>query len=974
MYLFFGLLAAFILVLKGLSLYADYCWFQSLGRSDVFFTMRWTRVGLGVPVGLLIFFWLWLNAKIARRRMPEGVVLVGRRLLTDEERGQVETYLSRVLLVFALMGGFVGGTAASGHWVDWVHFRNAVPFGYKDPLFGLDASFYVFKLNFLIYLWRAVFYGIAVAFIMSVLVYFYEEAIRVVGSAVHVMDYARTHVYGLLALLLLVKAVGYRLDQLRLTLSARGEVFYGASYADVHARLPILWALLALSVLAAIVIAASVRSRRFLVPGGAVAVLVLVSVLGGAMYPAVLQRLVVKPNQLEKERPYIAFNIDATRKAFALDKVKDAQFPVGEPLTWDGVKRNWTTVQSVRVWDHRPLEQTYQQMQALRPYYSFSDVDVDRYTVDGAYRQIMIAARQLDYSQIPGAATWVKSKLQYTHGYGVCMSPVNEIGGEGLPLYWIRDIPPVAKSELKITQPALYYMASIHPRLIEYISPPEESDQPAPAPAGPPSMDQVGEKQPGGTRSEMARGRRTQGIQSEYCIANTGTAELDYPKVREGQGEANATTRYAGLGGVPLNGFFRRLAFTARFLDLNILLTGDITEKSRVIMNRYFPEGLMELTPWIMCDPDPYLVVLGGRVKWVCDAYTISNRFPYSRPIMGIANYIRNSIKIVCDAYDGIPEYYAFDPSDPLLQCYMKVFPGLFKPMSEMAPEMKKHLRYPQLLFLLQAETYGDYHMDPDTFYQREDSWSIPVEMYSNGRRQLEAYYVIMKLPGSDHEEFVVMLPMTLRGKEERNMVAWMAARCDAPNYGQLIAYRFPKDALVYGPMQFEYRVSQDSQISELFTLWGQHGSRIIRGNTLAIPIEHSVLYVEPVYLVSTAGATNSGSVEHGLPELRIVIAAIGDRLAMGSTVEEAIGRLFGVVAGPGPMAAEKQQPRGGEKPAQPAAGPSIPATGLLRQIDQALQLDQQARDLLKQGDLAGYQRKHDEERQLLEQMKSMAK
>ncbi len=778
-----------------------------------------------------------------------------------------------------------------------------------------------------------------------------------------------------------MKALGYRLDQLRLTLSTHGEVFYGASYTDIHARLPVLGALIVLSVLAAVALAVSVKSRRFLVPGGAVAVVVLVSILGGAMYPAVVQRLVVKPNQLEKERTYIASNIAATRVAFGLDKVRDRQFPVGEALTWDGVKRNWATVQSIRVWDYRPLEQTYQQMQALRPYYSFSDVDVDRYTVGGAYRQTMISARQLDYSQIPGSNTWVKDKLQYTHGYGACLSPVNEIGGEGLPNYWIRDIPPVStKSGLKIDQPALYYMASVHPRLIEYISPAEQGEEPAPTGApNPPSMDQVGEKANAPTRSDTARARpSTQGIQSEYCIANTRTAELDYPKVTEGSGEANATTRYAGLGGVPINGFIRRVAFAAKFLDPNILLTGDLTDKSRVIMNRYFPEGFMELTPWIMCDPDPYLAVLGGRLKWICDAYTISNRFPYSRPAMGVANYIRNSIKIVCDAYDGIPEYYAFDPSDPMLQCYMKVFPGLFKPMSEMPAETRKHLRYPQLLFLFQAETYGDYHQDPDTFYQREDSWSIPNEMYANGHRQVEAYYVIMKLPGSDHEEFVAMLPMTLRGKEERNMVAWMAARCDAPNYGQLIAFRFPKDALIYGPMQFEYRVNSDPEISQLLTLWGQHGSRIIRGNTLAIPIEHSVLYVEPVYLVSTSGGTSGGGTTTGIPELKIVIASIGDKLAMGSTVEEAIGRLFGVVAGPGPQVFE-ETPSNAAKPsgaAPPAAGTttSIPPTGLLRLIDEALKLDQDARDLLKQGDLSGYQKKHDEERQVLEQMKGMSK
>ncbi|MCX7598183.1 MAG: UPF0182 family protein [Armatimonadetes bacterium] len=964
LYIFLGVFAGFIVVLKVLSVFADYFWYESVGQAAVFSTVLWTRLGLGLVVGVVFFAWLWWNGRMARRPLPQGVVLVGRRLLTDEERAQVDRYLDRILLLFALIAGGLVGLVASGHWLDWVHFRNPVPFGYSDPLFHRDASFYVFKLGFLLYLWRVAFYAVVVAFIMAVLVYFYQEAIRVVGNAVHAMPHARVHTLSLLAVGLLVKAVGYRLDQFRLVFSQRGEVFYGASYADIHARLPVLWLLLGLSILAAVACIAAFRSRRFLLPGGALSVLVVVSLLGGAAYPFLIQRLVVKPNQLEKERPYIAANIDATRVAFGLTNVKDQQFELRNDLDWAGVQRNWATVENLRLWDHRPLEQTFQQTQALRAYYTFPDVDVDRYWVGGRYRQVMLAPRQLDYSQIPPPQAWVKTYLQYTHGYGLCLAPVNTAGPEGLPVYWVRDIPPQCHPDLQVDadKAGLYYMASLHPRLIEYISRPEEAPSPAPRET-PPSMDEVGEQRPTGTRSETARARpTTRGVQVDYAIVNTEIPELDYPQMGVGE-EANVMTRYSGRGGVPVHGFFRRLCLAAKFTDIQILLTGAITKDSRIIMNRYLPEAFIALAPWIMYDPDPYLIIAGRELKWVCDAYTVSNRFPYSRPVMGLANYIRNSIKIVCDAYDGIPEYYVFDEKDPLLQCYRKVFPTLFRPLSEMDQEIRAHLRYPQLLFLFQAETYADYHQDVDTFYQREDSWSIPYEVYARGRRLVEPYYVIMKLPGEQREEFLIMLPMTLRGREERNMVAWMAARCDEPNYGQIVVYRFPKKQLAYGPMQIEYRISQDAKISELMTLWGQRGSRIIRGNTLAIPIEKSILYVEPIFLVSTVTTENAGHEGAGLPELRLVILSLGDKLAMGSNLDEALAALFGVAAPRAPVPSA----------AAPVSVTRAAAASLRQLLDKALQLEAEAQQLLRQGDLAGYQRKQQEQTDILRQMRDMA-
>jgi len=964
----FGGIAAVILVLKMLSVFADYLWFSALGQGPVFATVVSTRVALGLVAGVVFFLWLFGNVRLARRRLPEGMVLIGRRLLTDEEREQVEQYLDRALFIFCLIGGLMVGLVASGHWLDWVHFRNPVDFGYKDPLFGRDASFYVFRLNMLLYLWRMVFYGFAVAFVACVLVYFYQEAVRVVGSAVHVLPNARGHGLLLLAGALLAKAIGYRLDQFQLVFSPRGEMFYGACYADVAGRLPMMWVLLSMCVITAVICVASIRGRRFLLPGGALAALALMSVLGGAAYPFLVQRLVVKPNQLAMERPYIAHNIQATNTAYGLTGVRSEHFDLRNDLTWEGVQSNRDTIENIRLWDHRPLEQTYQITQALRAYYHFSDVDVDRYTVGGRYRQVMLATRQLDYSRVPPPQAWVKTHLQYTHGHGLCMSPVTTMGPEGLPLYWIKDIPPVTLPELKVDEPGVYYMASVHPRLIEYVASQETGTEPPP-PQRPPEMDEVGEGGQAGGRPAAggaAQGMRSgRGIEQAYAIVNTSEEELDYPQLAGGAEEGrNVMTKYHGLGGAPIGSFFRRIAFAAKFMDLQILLTGTLGRDSRIIMNRYLPERFAALAPWLMYDPDPYMVVNGGRLQWMADAYTVSRMFPYSRPVMGLANYVRNSVKIVCDAYDGIPHFYVYDPSDPLVQCYQKVFPTLFKPGDQMPKELRKHVRYPQLLFMLQTDIYADYHMtNPQTFYQREDSWSVPLETYAGGRRPVEAYYVLMRLPGEEKEEFLLMLPLTLRGREERVMVAWIGARCDPEHYGELIVYRLPKKELAYGPMMVEYRIDQDAEISELMTLWGQGGSNVIRGNMLAIPIDNTILYVEPLYLVAADRSQDGG----GLPELRRVIVSIGDDLAIAPTLDEALARLFGKpLATRGDEGGVAPSPAAMAVPALPAA-PTADAKSL---IEKALALDAEAQRLLRDGDLAGYQQKQKEQSDILRQLR----
>ncbi len=962
-----------IIILKLLGVYADYLWMCSLGQGSVFTTILGNRVVLGFVVGVVFFGWMLLNVRLARRPLPADVMLIGRRLLPEQERAQVEAYADKALLIFSIVGGVMAGLVASGRVMEWLQFTHAVPFGTPDPIFGIDTGFYVFKFAFLQYMWRTVFYSVLVAFVAAVLIHMYMETIRVVGNTVQTMPHARQHCLALLALALIIKAVGYRLDQYNLLYSVRGLMFSGPSYVDVHARLPVFYLMMGVSIVVAAVMLWQIRGRDIKIPAYSLVGLILVSLLGGSAYPALVQRLVVTPTQLDKEKDYIANNIKATNAAYGLDKVNDRQFPALRRLTWDDVKQNPQTVKNVRLWDHRPLEATYQQTQALRAYYHFADVDVDRYTVGGEYRQVMLSARQLDYARIPPPQAWVKTHLQYTHGYGLCASPVNANAEEGLPVLWVKDIPPRGVPGLEVDRGGLYYMASLHPRLIERISPEGQTEPPQVGP-GTPSHGGPGEQQPPtgppGTQPQQtqqpAAPQGPQGPQTdqgEYVIVNTRQKELDYPKATGGTAagtDDNAYTQYSGKGGVQLSSWFVKAAFAAKFMDVNILLSQDVQPESRIQLNRLMPEMLQNVASFMMYDPDPYIVIDNGKLKWMTDAYTVSSSYPYSTrfPPLGNANYVRNSVKIVTDAYDGIPEFYVFDKTDPLVQSYQSMFPTLFKPLEQMDPVMRQHVRYPQLMMIIQAELYAQYHMkDPATFYQREDAWSIPNEIYGSSPRLMEAYYVIMKLPGEDKEEFLLMLPFTLAGREDRNMVAWMAARCDPEHYGELVVFRFPKESLSYGPMQVESRISQDGEVSQLITLWGQQGSQVIRGNLLVIPVNHSLLYVEPLYLESS---------QNGIPELRRVIVADGQDLALGTTLDEAIARLFGKT--PKEVAIGDT----GEAPTVPQPTASgVAAVKTL--IDKAIGLDEQAQQMLKGGDLAGYQAKQKEIRSVLDQMKKTA-
>jgi uncharacterized protein len=958
-----GLVFAFILIQKVFIVYTDFLWYQALGQPAVFTTILRSRVFLGAVVGGLFFLWFYANLRLARKPLPEDLTLIGKRLLPTEEREQIEHFAEKALLVFAVTGALMAALVASGKWREWLQFTHMVPFGQADAIFGRDAGFYVFRLSFLNYVWQSLFYALVITFVASVVVHIYQEAIRLVGNQVHATAHARFHCLSLLGLALLTKAYMYRLAQYGLLYSTGGEAFSGPSYADVHGRIPVMYGLMVLAVAAALVMFVSIPRKKLNLAAWALGIVLVASVIGGSIYPAALQTLVVKPNQLERERPYIANNIAASIQAYGLDQVRAERHVIREDLNWPDINRNRATVDNIRLWDHRPLETTFQQTQALRAYYRFSDVDVDRYTVEGRYRQVMLAGRELDYGGLT-QPNWVSQHLLYTHGYGLCLAPVNEISGDGLPNYWVKDFPPKSSVGLDVSRPQLYYYASRHPRLIEYISPPEQPDDtvapaaPAPAPSGPPGAPGPNDQ---AQRQQQAGRERPALADVSYVISNSKEWEFDYPKTSAADAKAsdqdNSVTRYTGKGDVQLNSFWRRFAFFMRFRDLQILLTNSITPESRIMFNRALPERLMVFAPFLGYDPDPYLVIAkDGNLKWFCDAYTASNMYPYSwrTPWFG-ANYVRNSVKVVMDAYDGIPQFYVVPPragqkADPIIQCWRECFPGLFKDLRDLDPDLRTHVRYPQLMFRIQAEAYGRYHMkDAQTFFQKEDLWAIPPEIYGKGRREVEAYYVNMELPseGSTKAEFLLMLPFTLAKAEEKNMVAWMAARCDGDNYGDLVVYDFPKSSLVQGPMQVESRISQDSEISQLITLWGQQQSRIIRGNLLVIPIESSLLYVEPFYLE----APNSP-----LPQLKLVVMAYNDKIVNAPTLGEALRKMFG---GGEDKTAGSQPPPSSEV----AAG----TLGVKAVLQRALDLENEAQKALATGDLATYQAKQKEQAQMLQ-------
>ena len=697
-------------------------------------------------------------------------------------------------------------------------------------------------------------------------VYWARGAIDVDEGLPKIAPAAIRHLSVLLAIFFLIKAADYVLQRYDLLLSDNSIVF-GAAYTDVHVRLPMLVGLVALSLFAAVLCAANTFLQDVRLPVAAVVLL-----LGGALLegiiPGVFQTYRVKPDELRLESPYITESIRFTQYGYGLDRFSSRPFPANGQLTPAVLAANQGTIQNIRWWDPRPLLETYRQLQEIRLYYDFHDVDVDRYNLNGTYQQVLLSARELNQSRLPSdAQTWINQHFKFTHGIGVTMSPVNRFDEEGLPLFHIKDIPPVSSVGLRIDRPELYY----------------------------------GE------------------LPSNYVVVGGTTKEFDYPK-----GQDNVYTTYQGRGGVSLQGMWRRLLFAWYLGDIKLLISDNVTPTSQILFRRAIQDRIRRVAPFLRLDRDPYLVIDNGRLVWLQDAYTVSDALPYSQrnPPSGI-NYIRNAVKIATDAYDGTLHFYVFEPNDPVVQAYQRIFPSLFEPLDHMPPSLRQHIRYPEDLFILQAKLYGTYHMkDPEVFYNKEDLWSFPQESFGGQTVTMQPYYSIMRLPGEVSEEFILMLPMVPNNRD--NMIAWLAARCDGAHYGSVVEFAFPKEKLIYGPAQIEARIDQDTTISQQLSLWNQTGSRVIRGNLLVIPIEDTLLYVEPLYLSAE---------KRELPELKRLIASYGDRVAMSQKIEPLLASLFAspatapvVSASPPPVA-----------PTAPVLG-NAPSSEALTHYRQALQ------------------------------------
>ena len=795
-------LIAILVILAILSrFFVDLLWFDTLGFKAVFTTVWLTMIAVFVVAAVLSSTILLVNGLIAARatsassRGQRGFRVMGRNAqgLPEVIEFSMDKIPWRLIIpAVALLVGLFIGFAQTGNWDTILKWLYAAPFGRLDPLFGHDLGFYVFSLpvyellrdwGTVIIFWSAVL-ALSIYWLRGDIIY-QQPGFPTLSPA------AIRHLSALLAAYFLLKAAGTILDRYDLLTSNNGVVF-GAAYTDVHLRLPLLMALAGAALLGAALCAFNIWAAGIRLPILAVALVFAVSLIQ-TVVTGLFQSYWVKPDELKLESRYIANNIELTRYGFALDHITSAPFPAKGKLTPEVIAANAVTIQNIRWWDPRPLLDTYRQLQELRLYYDFHDIDVDRYVIDGSYREVMLSARELNQSKLPAdAQTWINQRFKFTHGNGIAMNPVNRFDEEGLPVFYIKDIPPVTPPELRIERPEIYF-------------------------------------------GEEAR---------NYVVVGGDTKEFDYAK-----GQENVYNVYQGRDGVSLRSLWSRALFAWYFGDLKLLISDNVTSTSRILFRRLIQDRIQRIAPFLRLDHDPYLVVNDGRLIWLQDAYTVSEALPYSqrsRP-SGI-NYIRNAVKVAVDAYDGNPVFYVADPTDPIVQTYQRIFPSLFRQMDSMPASLLSHIRYPEDLFILQASVYGTYHMkDPEVFYNKEDLWSLPKESHKGQTTVMQPYYTIMRLPGESREEFILMLPMVPNNRD--NMIAWLAARCDGANYGKVIEFAFSKEKLIYGPAQIEARIDQDTTISQQLSLWNQMGSRVIRGNLLVIPIDDALLYVEPLYL-----------------------------------------------------------------------------------------------------------------------------
>jgi uncharacterized membrane protein (UPF0182 family) len=824
------LVAALVLFLALPSLvefYTDWLWFGELGYQHVFLRVLTARSWLVCGAFIVVLGFVLTNLLVAFRSLTRRELVVvtaqgPRVVVLDPQR------LRSLVYALAAVGALVLGLYAGSQWDTWLLYWNAVPFGTRDPVLGHDVAFYVFHLPFYELLRSFALLTLIPTLIAVVVLYASAGAIGISprrSRGLFILSRPLKHLSLLAALLLLIFAAGTWLESPNLLTSSSG-ILHGASYADVHARMPALRVLGIVSLLGAVLALYQAFQPRYWPIALAAGSYFIVSI-AGAGYASVVQRFFVAPNEQAMESPFIGYNIAATREAFALGDVQEREISGDAELGRGDIDRNATTLRNVPLWDHQPLLDTFAQMQEMRTYYDFDSVDNDRYTINGEYRQIMLSARELNSESLQNR-NWINEHLTFTHGYGLTLGPVNQVTPEGLPVLFIKNLPPESTVDLKIDEPSLYF----------------------------------GE------------------LSNEYVIVHTNNKEFNYPK-----GDANVFTTYEGRGGVNIGTLWRKLLFSVRFKSFKILLSNDIINESRILFHRRIEERVRTIAPFLIYDPDPYLAIDHGRLYWVQDAYTTSDQYPYATPGGGV-NYIRNSIKVVIDAYHGTTTFYRIDEKDPVAATLDRAFPGLLQPFRAMPEGLRARLRYPRMIFAMQAQMFSTYHMNnPAVFYNKEDQWEVPTIGLPAQAQRMEPYYSIMRLPGAAKAEFIQMLPFTPRQKD--NLAAWMVARSDGDAYGRLVVFQFPKQKVVFGPKQVIARINQDQTISPQITLWNQQGSEVIQGTLLVIPIEESVLYVRALYLRASGGGGRS------IPELKRVIAVYENQIVMAETLEAAIDRIF---------------------------------------------------------------------------------
>jgi uncharacterized protein len=854
---------------KLIGTYVDWLFFREVAYEGMFTKVLSAEVLTGLAFGLIFFFFLAANVFVASTiKVPSIDILFMGQMRVPLDPGKFNKIFKFLGLFVAVFGGIASALWGSSLWAQVLVFFNSVNTGTTDPIFSKDLSFYLFKLPLYESLNGYVGFLLFITTLAVAAGYAARGGFLVLGNRISFVKRAKEHLTLLIFLFFVKLSFGFYLDRFG-TLYSPHTVITGVGYADMNARLIMLGILVPLTVIGGMVVSYALLKEKWRITVYPVIGLVAVYLLGVVIYPGLLQSFRVAPNEQALEEPFIKHHVALTKYGYNLQNVQMVPFDVSFNLTAKDIQKNDTTIKNIRLWDESPLLKTYSQLQQIRTYYRFNDIDSDRYTINGQYRQVMLSARELSYNDLP-SKSWINEKFVFTHGNGVVMGPVSRISKEGLPEFIIKDIPPSSAAGVKITTPEIYF----------------------------------GE------------------LTSDYVIVNTKVPEFSYPT-----SEGNIYTSYKGSGGVRLDSLFKRAVFASYFRTAKIIFSSEITAESRILYNRNVVQRVHTIAPFLILDSDAYVVVSdNGKIYWIIDAYTASTHLPYSKPLKNGVNYMRNSVKVVIDAYDGKVDFYVSDPSDVIIQVYGAIFPGAFKPIREMPDDLKKHVRYPRDFFNVQTTIYATYHMnDPKVFYNKEDLWEVPV----HNEKSMSANHLIMKLPEEQKEEFVLLVPYTPAKRD--NLAAWFAARCDEPNYGKLLVFTFPRDRLVFGPRQIDARIDQDSYISQQLTLWGQRGSQVIRGKLLIIPIEKSLLYIQPLYLA----AEDKG----GLPELRRVIVAYENDVVMEENLEQALAALFG-----------------GRKTA-PAAG--VPATtkkaSLQDLAKEAAQAFERVKGLQKQGDWAGY-------------------